>query len=53
MQYRNADRPLDYTPLQRTPAIVPWYVRHEGAATCAVLLVAIFVCGVLGLAYGA
>jgi hypothetical protein len=21
MQYRNADRPLDYTPLQRTPSI--------------------------------
>ena len=48
MQYRNADRPLDYTPLQRTRA--PFIIRHESALTCAVLFVAMFLCGLLGMA---
>jgi hypothetical protein len=41
MQYRNADRPLEYTPLQPlvTPAR-PWYVRYEIPLTMLVLFVA-------------
>lgn len=50
MLYRNADRPMDYTPLQRSPA--PFVIRHEGALTAAVFFLAIFVCGVLAMAHG-
>lgn len=50
MQYRNADRPLDYSPLERTPA--PFVIRYEGLLTVGLCLVVIFICGVLGLAHG-
>lgn len=45
MNYRNADRPLDYSPLVRTPLPVRLFVPGaETFWTLAVVLLAIIVC---------
>ena len=36
-------------PYRTTPSD-PFVIRHEGALTCAVLFVAMFLCGLLGMA---